>query len=120
MDRLNTHKTKLPAGFITNLPPGEIHLERQCASEGLLKGVAPTGELHEIAQPAPEALLTGVVLTGEIHLKRQCASEGILEGVNPKGEFHEIAQAASEALLAGGGPQPVKFTFETNVPLRSF
>ena len=60
---------------------GEIHLERRCASEGLLKGVSPKGEFHETTRPAPEARLTGVAPTGEIHLKTQCASEGIVEGV---------------------------------------
>ena len=80
-DRLNTNKTEFPSGFITYLPPGEIHLERQCASEGLLKGGASKGEFHEIIQSASEALLAGVAPTGEIHLKNKCASEGIVEGV---------------------------------------
>ena len=68
----------LLAGVATS---GEIHLKRQCASEGPLKGVTREGEFHGTAQPASEVLLAGVAPTGEIHLKRQCASEGIVEGV---------------------------------------
>ena len=64
---------------------GEIHLGRQCASEGILKGVSPEGEFHEIAQSASEALLKGVVRSREIHLEMQCASEGIVEGVTLRG-----------------------------------
>ena len=60
---------------------GEIHLGRQCASEGIVEGVSPEGEFHEITQPAPEALLAGVATSREIHLETQCASEGIVEGV---------------------------------------
>ena len=60
---------------------GEIHLETQCASEGILKRVSPEGEFHETAQPASEARLTGVTSSREIHLGTQCASEGIVEGV---------------------------------------
>ena len=41
--------------------PGEIHLETQCASEGILKGVIPEGEFHEIIESASQALLAGVV-----------------------------------------------------------
>ena len=59
----------------------EIHLKRQCASEGILKGVAPKGEFHEITESASELLLAGFAGTREIHLKSQCASEGIVEGV---------------------------------------
>ena len=59
----------------------EIHLENQCASEGILKGVGPKGEFHETAQAASEALLAGVAPTREIHLAKQCASEGTVEGV---------------------------------------
>ena len=60
---------------------GEIHLETQCASEGILKGVGSKGEFHEIDKSVSQALLAGVASTREIHLKRQCASEGIVEGV---------------------------------------
>ena len=66
-------------------PTREIHLETQCAPEGLLTGVNPKGEFHEIARPASEALLTGVTTIGEIHLESQCASEGILKGVTLRG-----------------------------------
>ena len=62
-------------------PTGEIHLERQCASEGILKRVGSKGEFHEIIKSASEVLLAGVASTGEIHLKSQCASEGTVEGV---------------------------------------
>ena len=62
-------------------PTGEIHLERQCASEGIVEGVGLKGEFHEIPQSAFEALLTGVAPTREIHLKQQCVSEGPVEGV---------------------------------------
>ena len=64
---------------------GEIHLETQCASEGIVEGGSPEGEFHEIIQSASEALLAGVTPTGEIHLKSQCASEGIVEGVTLRG-----------------------------------
>ena len=60
---------------------GEIHLESQCAPEGLLKGVGSGGEFHEITKSAFEALLAGADTSGEIHLETQCASEGIVEGV---------------------------------------
>ena len=59
----------------------EIHLEKQCASEGILKGVRPEGEFHEITQSASEALLAGVALGREIHLENQCASEVPVTGV---------------------------------------
>ena len=61
--------------------PGEFHLEKQCASEGILKGVIPEGEFHEIIESASQVLLAGVAPTREIHLEKQCASEGIVEGV---------------------------------------
>ena len=73
------------------VPTREIHLERQCASEGTVEVVSPKGEFHEIIESASQALLAGVVLTGEIHLEKQCASEGILKGVIPKGEFYEAS-----------------------------
>ena len=60
---------------------GEIHLEKQCASEGILTRVSSEGEFHEITQSASQVLLTGVTPTREIHLERQGASEGIVEGV---------------------------------------
>ncbi|MDY3784134.1 MAG: hypothetical protein SOZ66_07845 [Candidatus Cryptobacteroides sp.] len=50
---------------------GEIHLNRQCALEGILKVVGPKGEFHGIALAASEALLTWIAPTGEIHLKRE-------------------------------------------------
>ena len=59
----------------------EIHLGKQCASEGLLTGVSPEGEFHEIPQSASQALLAGVASTGEIHLENQCAPECPVEGV---------------------------------------
>ena len=62
-------------------PTHEIHLETQCASEGLLEGVASKGEFHEPAETASQVLLAAVAPTGEIHLEQQCASEGIVEGV---------------------------------------
>ena len=61
--------------------PREIHLERQCASEGPVKGVAREGEFHEVTESASGVLLTGVASTGEIHLENQCASECPVEGV---------------------------------------
>ena len=65
--------------------PREIHLETQCAPEGLLTGVDSKGEFHEIARPASEALLTGVAPTREIHLENQCTSEVPVEGVTLRG-----------------------------------
>ena len=76
-------------GLAKVAPSGEIHLEQQCASEGIMKGVDSKGEFHEIAQSASEALLAGVTPTREIHLEQQCASEGILKGGSSKGEFHD-------------------------------
>ena len=46
----------------------EIHLERECASEGILKGGASKGEFHETALAAAAVLLTGVARCREIHL----------------------------------------------------
>ena len=46
----------------------EIHLEQQCALEGILTGVAREGEFHESSQSASQVLLAGVVRTREIHL----------------------------------------------------
>ena len=68
----------------------EIHLRRQCASEGILKGVGPKGEFHEITKSASEVLLAGVAATGEIHLEKQCASEGIVEGVRLQGGYKVV------------------------------
>ena len=68
----------------------EIHLEQQCASEGILKGVSPEGEFHGTTQPASGVLLAGVAQTGEIHLEQQCASEGIVEGGRLQGGYKVV------------------------------
>ena len=47
---------------------GEIHLRKQCASEGIVEGVGPKGEFHKIIESASQALLAGVSPTREIHL----------------------------------------------------
>ena len=87
------------------VPTGEIHLQNQCAPEGILKGVSSKGEFHEIIESASGVLLTGVTPTGEIHLEQQCAPEGLLKGVSSEGEFHEITESASEAFWRGGVPK---------------
>ena len=85
----------------------EIHLEQQCAFEGILKGVASRGEFHENVKSASQALLAGVAPTGEIHLEQQCASEGTVEGVRSRGGHKVVPpQRATCPRSPSDGGQP--------------